>query len=126
METTETHKRKKHYMVYKNVFVLWTVIAGTYIHFLITSTHSKEIVKTYQGLIDRNTAILNISKDKDDGEVEIMGVSKDLTFTENMMDAIDITLKEPDQSKSILETFKEQLETISKHIKREGEEHGKE
>lgn len=124
MEETETHERKKYYMIYKNVFVLWTVIAGTYIHFLITSTHSKEIVKAYQGLIDRNTAILNISKDKYDGEVEIMGVSKDLNFTENMMDAIDITLKEPDHSKSILETFSEQLKTISKYIK--GEEHGKE
>lgn len=124
METTETHERKKHYMIYKNVYIMWTVIAGTYIHFLITSTHAKEIVKAYQGLIDRNAAILNIMKDKD-GEIEIMGVSKDLKFTENIMDSIDIILKEPDQGKSILDTFKEQLETISNYIKREGEEHGK-
>lgn len=125
METGGTHKKKKHYMVYKNVFVMWTVIAGTYNHFLITSTKSKEIIKAYRGLIDRNTAILNISKNEDN-EIEIMGVSKDLTFTENMMDAIDIILKEPDQSKSILKTLKEQLKTISKYIKDEGEGHGKE
>lgn len=120
METDEKHERKKHYMIYKNVYIMWTVIAGTYIHFLITSTHSKEIVKAYQSLIDRNTAILNIVENKD-REIEIMGVSKDLSFTENMMDAIDITLKEPDRGKSILETFSEQLKTISKYIKGEGE-----
>lgn len=89
METTETHGREKHYVIYKNVYIMWTVIAGTYIHFLITSTKAKSIVKAYQNVIDRNTAILNISKD-DDGEVEIMGVSKDLNFTENIMDAIDL------------------------------------
>lgn len=123
MEETETHKREKHYMIYKGTYVMWTVIAGTYNHFVITSTKATSIVKAYQGLIDRHTALLNISKDK----TEIMCVSKDLNFIENMMDAIDITLKEPrepDQSKNILETFKEQLETISKYIK--GEEHGKE
>jgi hypothetical protein len=98
METTETHKREKHYVVYKNVFVMWTVIAGTFIHFLITSTKAKSIVKAYQNLIDRNTAILNIMENKDD-EVEIMGVSKDLNFTENMMDAIDLVLEEPDNGK---------------------------
>ena len=121
METTETHERKKHYMIYKGTYVMWTVIAGTYNHFVITSTKATSIVKAYQGLIDRHTALLNISKDK----TEIMCVSKDLNFIENMMDAIDITLKEPrepDQSKNILETFKEQLETISKYIKGEGYE----
>ena len=123
METTETHERKKHYMIYKGTYVMWTVIAGTYNHFVITSTKATSIVKAYQSLIDRNTAILNISKNEDN-EIEIMGLSKDLTFTENMMDAIDITLKEPGQTKSILETFSEQLKTISKYIK--GEEHGKE
>ena len=121
MEETETHKREKHYMIYKGTYVMWTVIAGTYNHFVITSTKATSIVKAYQGLIDRHTALLNISKDK----TEIMCVSKDLNFIENMMDAIDITLKEPrepDQSKNILETFKEQLETISKYIKGEGYE----
>lgn len=125
MEETETHKREKHYMIYKNVYIMWTVIARTYNHFLITSTKSKEIIKAYRGLIDRNTAILSISKSKDN-EIEIMGVSKDLSFTENMMDAIDFVFKEPDQDKSSLETFSEQLKTISKYIKGEGEGHGKE